>query len=166
MAMQLSVVEEVPDEDKDAEEVVDSIRGVMADAPLIMNAVRDTETGEMVATDVIRASKVVARFRNVAERAGYVTIQFDITVPSAMSSSEWQLKIYPLMKMRHDTVSLEPVFITGERYREKQLRGYERYQAFLASIISDPDEFLRLGQLEIFLQRHFPETYAMKNDSS
>jgi hypothetical protein len=55
MAMQLSVVEEVPDEDKDAEEVVDSIRGVMADAPLIMNAVRDTETGEMVATDVIRA---------------------------------------------------------------------------------------------------------------
>ena len=166
MAMQLSVVEEVPDEDRDAEEVVDSIRGVMADAPLIMNAVRDTETGEMVATDVIRASKVVARFRNVAERAGYVTIEFDITVPSAMSSSEWQLKIYPLMKMRHDTVSLEPVFITGERYREKQLRGYERYQAFLASIISDPDEFLRLGQLEIFLQRHFPETYAMKNDSS
>lgn len=33
--------------------------------PLIMNAIRDDETGEMVATDIISASKVVARFNHV-----------------------------------------------------------------------------------------------------
>ena len=34
---------------------------------LIMKAIKDEETGEMVATDVIDAATVVARFRNVAE---------------------------------------------------------------------------------------------------
>ena len=36
------------------------------EGPIIMNAIRDDETGEMVATEVIRASKVTARFRHVA----------------------------------------------------------------------------------------------------
>ena len=36
---------------------------------LIMRAVKD-ENGEMVATDVLQAAKVTARFRNVAERSG------------------------------------------------------------------------------------------------
>ena len=34
----------------------------------IMNAVRDEATGEMVATEQLRAAVLVARFRNVAER--------------------------------------------------------------------------------------------------
>ena len=131
-----------------------------------MNAIRDSETGEMVATDVITASKVTARFRNVAERAGYVSISFDVTVPSAMSDSRWQLKISPDMRIENDTLSLDPIFITGAMYRAAQLRGYERYQAFLASIVTDPSDLVYLGQLEVFLERHFPETYAMKTDSS
>jgi len=64
--------------------IIDSIRSEETDGPIIMNAIRDDETGEMVATDVINASRVVARFRNVAERAGYVTIGFDVIVPTAM----------------------------------------------------------------------------------
>ena len=35
---------------------------------LIMKAIKDEETGEMVATDVIEAPTVTARFRNIAER--------------------------------------------------------------------------------------------------
>lgn len=166
--MSLSVVEEKPLED-DVEEndvVIDSIRGTLSDGPIIMNAIKDTETGEMVATDVISASKVVARFRNVAERAGYVSISFDVTVPGAMSDSQWQLKIQPLMGIQNDTVPLESIYITGEKYRAEQLRGYERYRAFLSSIITDSTDFIRIGQLEVFLERHYPETYAMKRDSS
>lgn len=165
--MILSVPEEEPLDDEDEPEVkIDSIRSSLTDEPLIMNAIRDAETGEMVATDVIGASKVTARFRNVAERAGYVSIGFDVTVPAAMADSDWQLKIHPQMRIMEDTVALEPLFITGEGYRYSQLRGYERYQAFLSSIIKDSLDFIRIGQLEIFLQRHFPETYAMKCDSS
>ena len=163
--MGLSVPEDKPaEEDKPVE--VDSIRSTLSDGPIIMNAIRDSETGEMVATDVISASKVTARFRNVAERAGFVTISFDITVPAGMSDSQWQLKIRPFMRIQEDTLALEPVYITGANYRDGQLRGYERYRAFLASIITDTSDFIRVHQLEIFLQRHFPETYAMKTDST
>lgn len=163
----LSVPAEPPvEEEEDKAVTIDSIRGSLAEGPIIMNAIRDSETGEMVASDVIVASKVTARFRNVAERAGYVTIGFDITVPAAMADSRWQLKVRPKMLIQSDTLDLEPVYITGSGYRAAQLRGYERYRAFLATIITDTTDFVRLHQLEVFMERHFPETYAMKNDSS
>ena len=165
--MTLSVPEEPPiEEEEDNEVQIDSIRSTLSDEPIIMNAIKDTETGEMIATDVINASKVTARFRNVAERAGYVSISFDVSVPAAMSDSEWQLKILPFMAIQEDTVSLDALYITGEKYRAEQLRGYQRYRAFLASIITDTTDFIRIGQLEIFLERYYPETYAMKRDSS
>lgn len=165
--MSLSVPEEEPIEDDEPDEVlIDSMRSNLAGEPFIMNAIKDAETGEMVATDVISASRVTARFRNVAERAGYVSISFDVTVPSQMSSSRWQLKILPLMTVQEDTVALDPLFITGQDYREGQLRGYERYRRFIASIITDTTDLLRVRQLEIFIERHFPATYAMKTDSS
>ena len=165
--MSLSVPEEEPVDDGPADDVViDDMRSSLAGEPFIMNAIKDAETGEMVATDVIPASRVTARFRNVAERAGYVSICFDVTVPSQLSSSGWRLKILPLMSMQNDTLALEPVFITGKAYREGQLRGYERYRRFLSSIITDTSDLLHVRQLEIFIERHFPETYAMKTDSS
>lgn len=167
VALSLSVPDELPMEaEEDVEVSVDSIRGTLVDEPLIMNAIRDSETGEMVATDVINASKVTARFRNVAERAGYVSISFDVTVPAALSDSRWQLKIQPFMAIQRDTVPLDAIYVTGEQYRAGQLRGYERYRAFLASIITDTTDFIRIHQLEIFLERHYPQTYAMKRDSS
>ena len=167
VSVTLSVPEDKPLEDEEDREVqIDSIIGTLSDEPIIMNAIKDTETGEMVATDVINASKVVARFRNVAERAGYVSISFDVMVPSILSDSHWQLKIQPLMTIQNDTLPLDAVYITGRKYREEQLRGYERYRAFLASIIHDTTDFIRVRQLEIFLERHYPDTYAMKRDSS
>ena len=166
VSLNLAIAQEQVEDTVTESVIIDSIRSSLTDDPLIMKAIKDTETGEMVATDVIRASRVVAKFRNVAERAGYVTVSFDICVPSEMSSSEWQLKVFPFMAIQKDTVALDPVFITGEKYRGRQMRGYEKYQEFLSSIITDPNDFLRMGQLEIFLQRHFPETYAMKSDTS
>lgn len=165
--MSVHVSDERPEEEEEETEVViDSIRSTLSDGPLIMNAIRDTETGEMVATDVIDASRVTARFRNVAERAGYVSVSFDVSVPASMYDSQWQLKIKPFMSIQNDTVPLEAVYVTGEKYRAGQLRGYQRYRAFLASIITDTTDFIRMHQLEVFLQRHYPSTYAMKRDSS
>lgn len=168
LAMSLSVSDEKPqnDEEYDMEAVIDSIRGSLSEGPVIMNAIRDSDTGEMVATDVIRASKVTARFRNVAERGGWVTLSFDVSVPAGMSDSRWQLKILPNMSISGDTLALDPIYITGTDYRAAQLRGYERYRAFVAGIVTDTTDLVKLRQLEIFLQRYYPETYAMKNDSS
>ncbi len=153
----LSVAEEKPLEEEEDEVIIDSIRGTLSDEPVIMNAIKDSETGEMVAVDVINASKVTARFRNVAERAGYVSIGFDVTVPAAMSDSRWQLKILPMMEIQEDTVSMDALYVTGEGYRAQQLRGYERYRDFIESIITDTAEFIRAGQLEIFLERYYSE---------
>lgn len=166
VGMVISVPDEKPLDEEKEDVKIDSIRGSLTDEPIIMNAIRDNETGEMVATDVIDASRVVARFRNVAERAGYVSISFDVIVPAEMSDSDWQLKLRPLMRIQEDTLHLDPLYITGAGYRAGQLRGYQRYRNFLASIISDTTDFIRVGQLEIFLERFFPETYAMKTDSS
>ena len=162
----LQVAGEESAEEEENEMVIDSIRSTLTDEPIIMNAIRDTETGEMVATDVISASRVTARFRNVAERAGYVSLSFDVSVPSGMSDSQWQLKVMPFMTIQQDTVPLDAIYITGEKYRAGQLRGYQRYREFLASIITDTTDFIRMGQLEMFLKRHYPQTYAMKRDSS
>ena len=162
----LSVREDTRYEEPEQEPVVDSMSAEVSGGPIIMNAIRDTETGEMVATDVISASKVTARFRNVAERDGYVTIGFDITVPESMMDSRWRLKILPNMLIASDTLPLMPVYVTGKAYRNAQLRGYQRYRAFLSSIVTDTTDMIRMHQLEIFLERHFPQTYMMKNDTS
>lgn len=164
--MGLSVPEDKPDEEPEDEVVVDSIKRTLAEGPIILNAIKDSETGEMVATDVISASKVTARFRHVAERSGYVSVGFDLTVPETLSSSQWQLKVNPMMRIENDTLGLEPIYITGKGYRNMQMRGYQRYRAFLASIITDTTDLVRMGQLEIFLERYYPQTYSMKNDSS
>lgn len=162
----ISVPEDKKEEPEDMGLIVDSIRRELPDGPVLMNAIRDSETGEMVATDVICASTVTARFRNVAERGGYVSIGFDVSVPAEMSLSRWKLELLPKMTLPDGTVDMEPVYITGRAYRERQLRGYQRYRRFLESIVADSSDFVRKRQLEIFVQRNFPLVYAMKNDTS
>ena len=132
---------------------------------IIMKAIRD-EDGEMVATDVLDAAVVTARFRNVAERHGRVDISFNITVPEAMQDSRWQLRFHPDLYVMEDSVRLDPVLITGRDYRKAQLKGYQQYERFLNSIISDTTTFINRRQLSIFIQRNIPELYAMRSDST
>ena len=132
---------------------------------IIMNAVKD-ENGEMVATDVLKAATVTARFRNVAERHGKVELCFQVIVPEAMQDSRWQLRFYPMMFLLGDSTALANVVITGKDYRQEQLRGYQHYERFLKSIIDDPDHFIRHHQLEVFIRRNIPQLYRFRRDSS
>jgi len=132
---------------------------------IIMKAVKD-ENGEMVATDVISAAVVEARFRNVAERRGRVDIEFQICVPKDMQDDAWQLRFYPQMHILGDTLNLEQVIITGAKYRKAQLRGYQQYEKYLASIITDSTRFINMRLLELFIQRNIPDLYAFKADST
>ena len=133
---------------------------------LIMKAVRDEETGEMVAADVLDAAMVTARFRNIAERKGKVDLAFQVIVPASMRDSRWQLRFYPDMYVLEDSIRLEPVVITGQAYRKAQLKGYEHYDKFLSKIIHDTTAFINVRQLEIFLKRNIPQVYAFKTDST
>ncbi len=132
---------------------------------LIMRAVKD-ENGEMVATDVLQAARVTARFRNVAERSGRVDLNFRIIVPEAMQDREWQLRFYPDLFVQEDSVRLDPILITGEAYRKAQLKGYEQYRRFLDSIAADSTHFVDRFQLEMFLRRNLPDIYRYRTDST
>ena len=92
---------------------------------LLMKAVKDDESGEMVATETLDAAVITARFRNVAERHGKVDLRFEIIVPAEMQDSKWQLRFYPDMYILADSLRLESVIITGSDYRKGQLKGYE-----------------------------------------
>ena len=132
---------------------------------LIMKAIKD-EDGEMVAHDVIDAAVVTARFRNVAERNGRVDIEFQVIVPESMQDSRWQLRFRPQMYILEDTLDLDPVIITGSEYRRAQLRGYQQYERFLSTIVTNPDEFVNWWLLELFIERNIPALYAFKTDST
>ena len=133
---------------------------------MIMKAIRDDETGDMVATETLDAAMVTARFRNIAERHGKVDLAFQIIVPAAMQDSKWQLRFYPDMYMLGDVERLEPVIITGNSYRKAQLRGYQQYERFLSRIVEDTTRFVNLRALEIFLRRNIPQLYDFKTDST
>ena len=132
---------------------------------LIMKAIKN-EDGEMVAHDVLDAAVVTARFRNVAERNGRVDIEFQVIVPQSMQDSKWQLRFRPQMYIMRDTLDLDPVIITGAEYRKGQLRGYQQYEKFLATIVTNPDEFVNWWLLELFIERNMPDLYAFKTDST
>lgn len=142
-----------------------TVTGMDGETLLIMKAVKD-EDGEMVAHDVIDAAVVSARFRNVAERHGKVFLEFLVTVPESMQDGKWQLRFNPDMFILEDSIRLEPVVITGSEYRKAQLRGYQQYQRFVDSIISDSTKFINFRLLEIFIERNIPQIYQFRKDST
>ena len=132
---------------------------------ILMKAAVDS-SGELMASDVLDAAVVTARFKNVAERGGKVDIRFTIRVPEGMRDSRWQLRFTPEMYILGDSLALDPVLITGSAYRRRQLRGYEQYERFLARIVSDTSRLVDLTQLEVFVRRNLPDVYRFKTDSS
>lgn len=133
---------------------------------ILMKAIKDEESGEMVASEVIDAAIITARFRNVAERHGKVDLRFEVIVPEEMIDTKWQLRFYPDMFILEDSTRLEPVIITGSEYRKAQLRGYELYDKYLRSIITDTTAFIDWRNLNIWISRNMPELYRYKNDTS
>ena len=68
--------------------------------------------------------------------------------------------------MLEDTLGLDPIMITGQEYRNEQMRGYRRYEKFLQSIVTDSMEFVNMRLLEIFIERNIPALYAFRTDST
>ena len=170
MSLDLSFLEdsEAPVLDSTGSSTVrDTLRvtGLDGEQLLIMKAIKDDD-GNMVAHDVLDAAKVTARFRNVAERAGKVSINFQVIVPQEMMDSKWQLRLFPDMYVMEDSIRLDPIYITGQDYRRTQLRGYERYNRFVDSIIQDSTAFVNASLLDRFLRRNFREVYAFRNDTT
>ena len=133
---------------------------------LVMRAVWDEETKDMVATEQLEAARVTARFRNIAERNGKIDLEFQVIVPEKMQDTHWQLRFYPDMFILGDSLRLDDVVITGAQYRRAQLRGYEQYERWLRKIITDTTLLIDWRNLNIFIQRNIPQIYAFRNDTT
>ena len=80
---------------------------------ILMKAVRDEQSGEMVAAEMLDAAMVTARFRNIAERHGKIDLEFQVLVPPEMQDSHWQLRLHPDMFVLEDSLRLDDVVVTG-----------------------------------------------------
>lgn len=120
----------------------------------LMRAVQDND-GEMIASEVLEPAVITATFRNVAERMGKVDLAFRIHVPAPLQDPSWQLRFYPILIIQQDSLQLDPVHVTGSAYREKQLRGYRQYEAFLNSIIKDSSLLRNEQQIRRFWERNY-----------
>lgn len=142
------------------------ITGENGEELFLMKAEKDDQTGEMVASEVLDASIIIARFRHIAERHGKLDLYFQIQVREELQDSRWQLRIVPQMIMKLDTTELHEVLITGEQYNRERIRKYQLYDKLMASILDDYDLIGRKREIEIFIERNLPEIYAMRLDSA
>lgn len=163
------------------EDAARSFRAVIADAPadslrltvkkekrlttvsaeeeeLVLNAEVSESGGEITAQGKLSPLTVTALHRNIAERGGKIRLYADLHVSGELLSSDRQLRIMPCLMTESDTVLLDRVFVTGQEYRAQQLKGYEKYNKYFASIIPDSVDFLKafgyLGLLKSFTQRN------------
>ena len=88
---------------------------------ITMNAVKDEESGEMVAADNLDEIVVVAKFRHVAERNGEVDLVFELSVPLELQQKNWQVRFLPHYFLMGDTLVTDKIFITGNRVYEKNV---------------------------------------------
>ena len=142
------------------------VKGDDGSKVILLKAVRDSTTGEMVATDVLKAAVITARFRNKAERSGKVDLEFLIKVPENMLDEKWEMTLNPDMFIQKDSIRLDAVVISGKGHRSKQLKGYERYNKYVESIVRDTSVYVNRFLLERYIERNIPELYKFRSDSS
>ncbi|MBQ5581883.1 MAG: hypothetical protein IIU68_00860, partial [Bacteroidales bacterium] len=87
-----------------------TITDIEGNEVIVMNAVRDEETGEMVAVSQLDAAVIVTRFRNVAERMGKISLEFQLIVPAQMQDKSWQIRLHPDMFILNDSLRLEDIY--------------------------------------------------------
>lgn len=141
------------------------IKDIHGNDQFLMKAIED-ESGDMVATEVLEAATVTARFQNIAERRGKVDLEFLVTVPANMLNKNWQFRLFPSMDIMEEYTQLDSILITGSEYRKRQLKGYQRYEKFVNRIVEEDMEFFNLYQFERFMKRNLPEIYAFKTDTT
>lgn len=123
---------------------------------IVMNAVADEQSGEMVPVEELQEIVVVAKFRNVAERNGVVDLVFELIVPQELQHRRWQVRLAPKYRMLGDSLQTDKVFVTGGRFRRIQEWEYMMYNNYCRRIVPENERDMRFEmerQLGRFLRR-------------
>ncbi len=132
---------------------------------LIMQNVKDEDTGEEMLVDRLKPSIVVSRFVQRQERGGNVPIDFQIRVPAIMLDKNWQVRLYPELRLVNshasegiyellEKESLDPVLITGSyayRVKEREQKKFDNLVEYLSDTLSLTD----MKRIKIFKERNF-----------
>ena len=83
-----------------------------------------------------------------------------------MLDEKWEMTLNPDMFIQKDSIRLDAVVISGKGHRSKQLKGYERYNKYVESIVRDTSVYVNRFLLERYIERNIPELYKFRSDSS
>lgn len=128
-------------------------------------AVKDSASGEVMASRELDEITITAKANNIAERNGIISLGFIVSVPGLLMGSNWQTEVTPVMSRGADTTSLPPLILSGPYFKKTQIRGYQKFEKYLESIIPEDapllENFANLKDLERFLERHLPQSLAL-----
>lgn len=101
--------------------------------------------GSDIASYALQEVRVVAKNKTVPERDGKVNVDFVVSIPKGLVDKNWQVHIIPKITkdVTRDSLFLDDVFITGERFDDKRREGYEKYQSYMETIIPDSADFVQ-----------------------
>lgn len=109
---------------------------------------RDEATGEQIMSMQIEQVTITASaIRSVVERMGKINLEFVVTVPDSLLAGDWRLTLRPLMLKGSDSVQLDNLVFSGERFRMQQQRQYARYARYLRGIVDSADFFRVFGDI-------------------
>ncbi len=130
------VAQAAPANDTDAKVQVLEVEDLQGNM-IVMNAVKDEESGEMVASEQLDEIVVVAKFRHVADRNGSVDLVFELSVPVELQRRMWQVRFSPRYYMLDDTLHAEQILITGEKFRKVQDWQHRMYNNYMERIVPE-----------------------------
>lgn len=106
----------------------------------------DSVTGEKIMSVAIDEVVISAsNRRNLVERNGKINVEFVVTVPEAFQHRDWQLVLDPQLRKGADTMQLDPLVYSGDRFRDMQQREYARYGRYRSRIVDSTEYFDRFG---------------------
>lgn len=95
------------------------------------------KNGEDIMSVSLADVNIVAKSRNVPERAGKITLDFKVDVPGNLINNKWQIQLIPFAYKNGKKIQFDKILISGAQFLKQQEKGYQMYQNFISSIIPD-----------------------------
>ena len=94
-------------------------------------------TGENIMNISLADVTIVAKSRNIPERAGKISLDFKVEVPASLINNKWQIRLTPYADKNGRIIEFDKILLSGAQFIKQQSKGYQMYQNFINSIIPD-----------------------------
>lgn len=98
---------------------------------------KDEATGENIMDISLADITIVAKSKNIPERAGKISLDFKVEVPASLINNKWQVRLIPYADKNGRIIEFDKILLSGAQFIKQQAKGYQMYQNFINSIIPD-----------------------------